>query len=317
MYRYRFFDLPILVDFPVPELPSMLSEQEATDQIRVRLKSGLERPKCWYVEWPAAAPVPEVRAGSIQGGYLLDYPRVAAYRIDDDGCSIDCERYAGAAMSEVRRLLIDQALPRLFAHRDNLVLHAAGVELWGSAICLMGPSGFGKSTLSAALVGVGGTVLCDDALRVDCCATGVSCVGAYPGMRLWPDSVARTHISGYRQSPVSPVSSKLRCLPEVSTEAAQLVPLGGVVLLDQPVEGGPGHIELSPTTRMEAMAYLLSQCFKLDTSDSGHVSRILGKIGCVVEAKPVVRISYPRRYELLPSVVSMIASGLLGRSATG
>lgn len=59
-------------------------------------------------------------------------------------------------------LVLRRIVPRIAAHLGALVLHAACVEIDGRGILLLGPSGRGKSTLSAALALAGARFMADD-----------------------------------------------------------------------------------------------------------------------------------------------------------
>ena len=56
------------------------------------------------------------------------------------------------------------ALAHAFLQKGGLVIHAAAVELEGTALLVIGPARSGKSTLTAALLACGGRVVSDDAL---------------------------------------------------------------------------------------------------------------------------------------------------------
>ena len=72
----------------------------------------------------------------------------------------------GADPEMVTALLIATALPAVMWLRDAAMLHAAGIVApsGGFTLALAGPSGVGKSALTAELLGVGGTLLADDSI---------------------------------------------------------------------------------------------------------------------------------------------------------
>jgi hypothetical protein len=323
MYRHRIFDLAVAAEFEIPELPVLRHGWVGARELRVSLATELKRPQRWFLEWPVESASPEFRVGHVPGGYLLEYPEAAACCfIAEDAGYIKCEYQGQADLTELRRVLIDQAIPRARALQGELVLHAAGIGLGGRAVALMGPSGFGKSTLSGAFAARGYSVLCDDALSLGVDAANVDCVGAYRGLRLWPDSAANAGIAGFRRGAVSARTTKLRLLPTDPMDDVLRLPLQAILLLDRLAPGMPEGIEVALEPVSESMAYLTSQCFKLDTSDSRHWSLLLAGIARVVETVPVIRVFYPRRYDLLPLVVKRImahvdSAGGRRRSGTG
>ncbi len=48
-------------------------------------------------------------------------------------------------------------------------LHASCVQLAGTGILLLGPSGSGKSDIALSLIDAGATLVADDQVRVECC----------------------------------------------------------------------------------------------------------------------------------------------------
>lgn len=170
----------------------------------------------------------------------------------------------------------------------------------------MGPSGFGKSTLSGAFAEREGWLLSDDALCVGVDGTNVDCIGAYSGLRLWPDSAANADIADFRRLRVSERTTKVRLLPKDPTDDPPRLPLRAVLLLDHLGVGVRDGVVFAPVPPRDSMVYLTSQSFKLDTSDRRQLRSLLGRIARVVETVPVVRVSYERRYDLLPIVVERI-----------
>lgn len=73
----------------------------------------------------------------------------------------------GATLSWVEPYLLGTAFGALLYQRGGLALHASAVAFDGKAFLVTGPSGRGKSTLSAALCALGCAILCDDFSRLE------------------------------------------------------------------------------------------------------------------------------------------------------
>lgn len=73
--------------------------------------------------------------------------------------------------------------------RGTVTLHASGVVVDGRGIALIGPPGAGKSTTAAAFARAGYRVLTDDVFALIDQHDRFSVQPAYPGIRLWPESV--------------------------------------------------------------------------------------------------------------------------------
>lgn len=90
----------------------------------------------------------------------------------------------------LRLFLLGSALGTLLHQRGLLVLHGSVVGINGSAVAFLGESGWGKSTMVAALCAQGHQMIADDVLVIDFATTGYPIV--FPGspqVKLWSDSV--------------------------------------------------------------------------------------------------------------------------------
>lgn len=99
-------------------------------------------------------------------GYLVAAPGYGRHLIDPDG------RAARSYLPAVppwrwQRLLFAQVLPLAASLQGLHVAHSSAVELDGRAIGFVAPSGTGKTSVCAHLVGGGASFLTDDALAID------------------------------------------------------------------------------------------------------------------------------------------------------
>lgn len=315
-YCYRMFDCRVVSEFPVPELPSLDPGAKGRKEICVYLARNISRPREWLVGWPGSEGRTALRIGRTSLGYVLEFNHSVAYLVAPGRASVYCEGREPVNMPELRRFLIDQVIPRMRAQQGELVLHAAGVCLDVHAIALMGPSGFGKSTLTAAFARKGASILGDDALMLSCSGRLVHSVGAYPGLRLWPDSAAASGLEGYRRSAVSASTRKLRYLPEGETDDAGQPCLRAIVALDRRDSATRTDVEIVEVGAVEAIAYLDLQAFKMDSYDRERSARLLAKLACVVKAVPIVRATYPRTFAGLDVVAERILRELTNGPAT-
>jgi hypothetical protein len=100
-------------------------------------------------------------------------PHNRTFRVQDDphrGLTVRCDGklcYAGGTAAEAARVLMDATGSSLAAEgRGGLVLHAAAVGLKRGALVLPGPTGAGKSTLTAWLAARGFPYLTDELVYV-------------------------------------------------------------------------------------------------------------------------------------------------------
>ncbi|HKS96499.1 MAG TPA: hypothetical protein VJV74_10250, partial [Terriglobia bacterium] len=101
-----------------------------------------------------------------------------------------CRPRKAIPLDTVRHLFLDQVFPLLLSKRGRLVLHASAVLIPGGAIAFLGETGQGKSTLASSFSQRGFPFLTDDCLLLE--EKGGQLVGipSYPGLRLWPKTVA-------------------------------------------------------------------------------------------------------------------------------
>ncbi len=93
---------------------------------------------------------------------VLCFPDVAEITFTPDS-TITVARAQDASDETLCHILIDQVLPRLLAHRGNLIVHGAALVMDDEhSIALVGETGYGKSTLSAAFAKSGARLLTDD-----------------------------------------------------------------------------------------------------------------------------------------------------------
>jgi len=144
---------------------------------------------------------------AVQGAYRyvsagddlwFEAPGVARYRISGGRrLQVDPDPSGGRAWLPI---LTGTALAALAVQRGLLPLHAGAVEVeQGRAVAFGGPSGVGKSTLAAALLGLGLPLLTDDLLVLH--EDG----RVFPGLariKLWRDTLERIGVDAASLEPV-------------------------------------------------------------------------------------------------------------------
>lgn len=141
----------ILITFPV-EIPSELPE---------RLCSNAFEDNYQRLYWPFLGAA-EIRANR----HVLLTPKK----------NVDCSMFALAIIGPVMALLLHQ--------REFLTLHASCVAVTGRAVSFLGDKGAGKSTMAAALIAAGHSLVADDITAVSSEDNCDVCRHAYPLMKL-------------------------------------------------------------------------------------------------------------------------------------
>jgi hypothetical protein len=118
----------------------------------------------------------------------------------------------------------------LLHQRGSIVLHASGVRVGDHAVLFCGPSGGGKSTLAAALVAAGHSLVTDDFCTLTMSARGVPSV--WPDgrqLKLWQNAIHWLRFDDRRAAPVRPALQKYFVEPAASAPSA--LPLAAIYVL--------------------------------------------------------------------------------------
>lgn len=197
---------------------------------RIRLDAA-ELDRRWKAVGSAPVRTREVRFGQTlvrsvdfaePAGHLLWIHSCGRVLISPDGTELLCAPDAGNA--DWTSMIASQALPLAATIRGLEVMHASGVVLDGEAVLFVGPSGVGKSSLAAALLRRGGSLLSDDAVALS--LNGGALI-AHPGSAALhlraaeEDRLGRDEISALGQ-PAGLVEGRRRYVSAQVAEAAQL-----------------------------------------------------------------------------------------------
>lgn len=216
------FGLSIDSDRDVPgALPATLPDQGPAD-LRIATLDA-------FVPDPAPPPVYRWANPTL----TFSAEGVARYACRRESIEVAAERNADPAM--VTALLVATALPAVMWLRGETMLHAAGVVAPSgcSALAIAGPSGIGKSALTAELLAAGGSVLADDSI----------CLRRY-GDRIEGSGLP----GGYHR--VERGSRDFRPIPP--DRAASAATIGAVVILDR-TDGAPSLARLNAVAALEAL----------------------------------------------------------------
>ena len=161
MPTFAVADIVIDVPFPIPELPTTV---RAADWSVTAGAVADARDQPLIFETRAADGQLWVGLRGSGDRYVLSFPTQVDFLLDLAARTVTYDARADTAENSLRHLLIDQVVPHLLAADGGLVLHASAVATAEGALAFVGPSGTGKSSLAAALVTRGATLLADDFL---------------------------------------------------------------------------------------------------------------------------------------------------------
>lgn len=242
-----------------------------------------------------------LRAGATDDGYLLRYPGIVDFYVRAREHVVLAHAFADVART-IGHLFLAQVWPMLLSQWGHLVLHAGAVDIEGYAVALVGRSGSGKSTLAGWFNRNGHGLLTDDLLVIDDDDQEPYALPSYSEQRLWSDSAEALFGPSDVHAQVAHYTDKLSVRVERAGRVfhADRLPLARIYVLDDPQAArGPTGITITPCGLREAYVHLLEQTFRLDITDSTRMRLEVEQLTALVDAVPVRRLSYPRRYDEL------------------
>jgi hypothetical protein len=151
------------------------------------------------------APEVILRLGEIrQGGLALDTDGTGFWAAADEavrylpgigtfwirgGREIIVDPAPGVEEQVLRLAILGPAFAVLLHQRGRFVLHASAVASSGSAVVFAGGSGWGKSTLAAALHARGCSMVSDDVTAIVVGGEHPIVLPGFPQFKLWPEAV--------------------------------------------------------------------------------------------------------------------------------
>ena len=218
------------------------------------------------------------------------------FTIDPSGQLVTAPPCEDAIRLEERILSIPLLLS--FLPRGDLPLHAAAVEIDGSAVLLAAPGYHGKTTLAAAFLGAGFRILTED---IACCQVGEFPM-LFPGpamLRVRTPSYERLEFPGTRVVAREPGRVHLALEGSAKGDGSP-VPLRGIVFLR--LDEGEGTIEQVPPATALPDVWALSLKLPSDAARARCFSSAAELVGRV----PVWNLRRALRYDTLPALVDLI-----------
>ncbi|NNM83229.1 MAG: hypothetical protein HKL98_11595 [Burkholderiales bacterium] len=205
--------------------------------------------------------------------------------------------------TEAVPFLLGTAFGVLLHQRNSLILHASAVSFQGRAIALCGPSGVGKSTLSAALCQSGCSFISDD-VSVVSFGNGMPMVLSDSRQhRLWADAIEHLSLSDRKGEAVRDPIEKFHVEPVCKSDA---VPLSRIIVLRQSSMAGKETV-VEPLGLSDAAALLRSDVYRSRlASRMGRDASIFSQIAMLLSHAKACRLTRPLENEKLEEVVDKL-----------
>ncbi|MCB9396456.1 MAG: hypothetical protein H6510_01450 [Acidobacteria bacterium] len=299
MSEYRLYGIQILSQFSLGVLPSKSEVffSLETHWHREHLPITGEWIGSSFMCYPDGVPVLSVFRKA--NHYVLDFAHVGQIQLSRDTAhvyALDFER--------MRPFFLGRALAFFLELHGNPVIHGSCVLIGGRAFALVGPKGFGKSTLSFGLNRLGFPCLADDLVTL---YGNPAQVLPGPGnWRLWPD-VGQLTEDFANQPKVHPDFEKREVAFDPQSDRASL---GGILFLEPP-DGTDLNLASVPPAR--ALTRALAESFQVELLEKmEYYPHRVAKLAGVLESLPCFQLSFPRGMQHLNSVCQYIADHLSG-----
>ena len=264
-------------------------------------RQALALPRTKNTPWFQHARLPD-------GRDYLRWPQLFEFLIAQDGRRITGHPLKPVSQETFQTYLLAQVLSFALLRMGIESLHATTVVITGKAVAFLGDCGDGKSTLAAACLKAGFTLLTDDLLVLKQ-ANGH--VFAYPGpprIKLMP-SIAR-RLMGPRAEgfPMNPLTSKQVIPLEAHQYASFPVPLHAIYALRFPRTRKHSRVVIRRLSVRAAWYELTRGTFNLVLRDPDRLMRQFAWACRLAARIPVKVLSYPRTLQNLSQVVRAVAS---------
>lgn len=309
---YRVYGLVVTSSLPLPELLEEADGERACDV------SISEEPSPfgdgasdgggdWKPLYFEDTQSPWLSTLAVPSGFAVRFRSQAEFRVTADGSVIRCRRLGDTSHAALRHILLDHLLPCVLGHRGTLVVHGSCVALPAGAVVFAGSSLAGKSTTAAALAYRGHRLIADDAAVIVSSGRGSHVVPAYPGLRLWPDSLEAVATN-------APVSSHLQYSSKRRLGIDAVAPMyseGGAALrriyflAPRPAEELTNP-EILHVSARDAVLEILEHAFLLDPDDRGRLAAQFERVADSDVPSRVRRLRYPLDMSRVQDLVDVV-----------
>ena len=174
-YTYLLYGFNVKSDIEMPAVPG--NAAQAGDLFFRLLPPTTKQPTTigsnWLIE-------------SAAGQTSLTIRDVGTYRIRN-GSEVYVEPVPAVENSRLRIYLMASVLGLLLDQRGLLVLHASAIQVGSEAALFLGESGFGKSTIAAAMSVKGYPIIADDLAPVQIIGSDACITPGFPRLKLYPE----------------------------------------------------------------------------------------------------------------------------------
>jgi hypothetical protein len=282
MYHYLAYGLHVASQIELPSLPKHTPAGDPDVCVRVDRVDSLAIADRSVEESPWRS-IDRHRA-------VVEFPGICAIEMSE-GHSIDVNLVRGADPDVVATLIVGGILGGCLFQRGWLVLHASAVQVGDAVVAMTGPSGVGKSTLAAAFVARGYSLVTDDVLPVWADEDGCCVEPAHPGLKLCQSSLTALGLE-QAGAPAVPGGWRQRSWHHVDRFSKGRCRLGAIVQLGEGGKSG-SEVVVNQTASSDVFRLLLAQTLPTRAGFGGddmhltQLARVAGSVPGYVLERPV------------------------------
>ena len=303
--RYRLYGLVVEAPFPLPSAQITRARADVilrpADRRRLerarRLAGMSERSSQWF------------ECGRLADGTtVLRWSDLFEFLITDEGRTIHYHRLKNASDESLAVYLLGQVLSFSLLSRGLEPLHATAVVIDGAAVAFLGDCGYGKSTLGAAFVSRGYSMLTDDVLALEK-RRAVWMAHAGPSrVKLFP-AVARRVLERSTGDRMNSGTAKLIVPLDAGEAIDGAAPLAALYILPDPETSRRAHgakTSVVAVTGQDAFLEITRAAFNLIHVDRERLKNQFSVVSALARDVPVRRLAYARRLAALPTVCERV-----------
>lgn len=214
---------------------------------------------------------------------------------------------AGVEESRLRLSLVGVVMAFVLYQRGVLVLHAASNSIDGGGVAFLGESGFGKSTMAAALYKRGYNLFTDDVLPVDTASDVAMVTSGYPQLKLHPEAAAALDYDPNSLHELHFSQEKLGCRVEDGFDSGFL-PLRCIYVLAR----GEG-LMIEPLQPGQAVMELVRHSYPSRAQHCGGAEHFQQCVK-IASQVPMYRLVRPKELSLLTEIGLLVEQHVLSNS---
>lgn len=237
------------------------------------------------------------------GAVHVSWSDLFDFVVSRDGRCIDVYAEPDRGTESTYTYLISQVISVALVQLGIESLHASAVAIDNQAIVLIGDSGYGKSTLTAALLRAGAKLITDDLLVLRKTAAGYHAAPGAFRLKLDPDTGRALGLK-WKGVPMADGSGKLVYLLEPPMCVTESKPLRRILML-QP---NARELRLEPVSPAAATRELLAATFNPMHTEPARLTRLLQDAHQMARTVGIERLHVPRDLTLIDRVVALTVS---------